>query len=224
MRTTPTQLACGTPQSLRCVASLFSLVAPWEMPKASGKPAAHSQDGFLSASSHGFGLSQGYHRRMSGDNLLGVPETLLPNDPAVTDALAELEQVRAFDLGELVKKNPKSSLLWALLSDELWAVGATLPSYAYARVGYHRGLDALRAAGWRGQGPVPWSHEPNRGVLRSLYALRRAAESFGETDEVERLTTFLNQSDRTAIAAIEATVRPVETVPVTEAIIIRGQD
>lgn len=161
---------------------------------------------------------------MSGENLLGVPETLLPDDPAVSDALAALDTVRAFDLGELVKKNPKSSLLWALLSDELWAVGATLPSYAYARVGYHRGLDALRGAGWRGHGPVPWSHEPNRGVLRALYALRRAAESFGETDEVERLTTFLNQSDPTAIAEIEATVRPVDAVPVTEAIIIRGQD
>jgi hypothetical protein len=161
---------------------------------------------------------------MSGDNLLGIPETLLPEDVEVTAALAEHDPVTANDLGQLVKQHPKSSLLWALLSEELWAVGAVLPSYAYARVGYHRGLDALRKAGWRGQGPVPWSHEPNRGVLLSLYTLRRAAESFGELDEVQRLTDFLAMSDPAAVAEIEATVRPVSELPVTEAIIIRGED
>jgi hypothetical protein len=161
---------------------------------------------------------------MSGDNLLGIPETLLPEDAEVTAALAEHDPITANDLGQLVKQYPKSSLLWALLSEELWAVGAVLPSYAYARVGYHRGLDALRKAGWRGQGPVPWSHEPNRGVLLSLYSLRRAAESFGELDEVQRLTDFLAMSDPTAVGEIEATVRRVSELPVTEAIIIRGED
>ena len=37
--------------------------------------------------------------------------------------------------------------------------------YAYARVGYHRSLDLLRRNGWKGHGPVPWEHEPNRGFL-----------------------------------------------------------
>jgi hypothetical protein len=68
-------------------------------------------------------------------------------------------------------------------------------SYAYARVGYHRGLDALRAAGWRGSGYVRWRHETNRGFLRSLEALRRAAEAIGETDEEERCALFLHQLD-----------------------------
>ncbi len=165
-----------------------------------------------------------YDRSMSGDNLLGLPETLLAEDTAVLEALAERSPATAADLGELVKQFPTSSLLWALLSEELWAVGAVLPSYAYARVGYHRGLDALRKGGWRGQGPVPWSHEPNRGVLLSLYTLRRAADAFGELDEVERLGDFLQMSDPRAIDAIEATIRPVSDTPVTEAIIIRGQD
>ncbi|SMQ71472.1 Protein of unknown function [Agreia sp. VKM Ac-1783] len=169
-------------------------------------------------------MSLAYHRDMSGDNLLGLPETLLPEDTAVMEALAERSPATAADLGELVKQFPTSSLLWALLAEELWAVGAVLPSYAYARVGYHRGLDALRKGGWRGQGPVPWSHEPNRGVLLSLYALRRAAEAFGEVDEVKRLGDFLQMSDPRAIDAIEATIRPVNDQPVTEAIIIRGQD
>ena len=68
-------------------------------------------------------------------------------------------------------------------------------AYAYARVGYHRGLDALRAAGWRGSGYVRWEHESNRGFLRSLDALRAAAAGIGETAEEERCATFLRQLD-----------------------------
>jgi len=135
---------------------------------------------------------------MPSQNLLGVPETLLPADPAVT---ADLETL---PLAEVVVAHPTSSLAWALLSDEAAARGADLEAYAYARVGYHRGLDALRGAGWRGQGPVPWSHEPNRGVLRSLFALRRGAAAIGETAEVERLGTFLADADPAAGPAIEA--------------------
>jgi Protein of unknown function (DUF3151) len=75
-------------------------------------------------------------------------------------------------------------------------------SYAYARTGYHRGLDALRRAGWRGQGPIPWEHEPNQGFLRSLRALGRAAEAIGESDEAERCDTFLRDSSATAADAL----------------------
>ncbi|ROS57898.1 uncharacterized protein DUF3151 [Frigoribacterium sp. PhB160] len=135
---------------------------------------------------------------MTSTNLLGVPETLLPAEP---DVLADLETL---DLVEVVTAHPTSSLAWALLSDEAAARGAELEAYAYARVGYHRGLDALRKAGWRGQGPVPWSHEANRGVLRALFALRRGAAAIGEADEVERLTTFLADADPAAAPAIEA--------------------
>jgi hypothetical protein len=135
---------------------------------------------------------------MPSQNLLGVPETLLPAEP---DVLADLESL---ELAEAVVAHPTSSLAWALLSDEAAARGADLEAYAYARVGYHRGLDSLRRAGWRGQGPVPWSHEPNRGVLRSLWALRRGAAAIGEADEVERLTTFLDDADPAAAPALEA--------------------
>jgi hypothetical protein len=134
---------------------------------------------------------------MSSTNLLGVPETLLPAEP---DVLAALESE---PLVVVVTAHPTSSLAWALLSDEAAAAGNDLEAYAYARVGYHRGLDALRKAGWKGQGPVPWSHEPNRGVLRALYALRRGAEAIGETSEVERLGTFLDDADPSASSAIE---------------------
>lgn len=127
------------------------------------------------------------------------PETLLPAEPEVTAALAADAPIAS-----VVVSHPSSSLAWALLADEAWARGATLESYAYARVGYHRGLDALRKAGWRGVGPVPWSHEPNRGVLRALFALRRAAEAIDEAGEAERLTDFLNASDPEALRALSA--------------------
>ncbi|MGH9093395.1 MAG: DUF3151 family protein, partial [Acidimicrobiales bacterium] len=83
---------------------------------------------------------------------------------------------------------------------EAWAALAELPGpvverYAYARVGYHRGLDALRAAGWRGSGFVAWRHPENRGFLRSLEALRAAAAEIGEDDEAERCALFLRQLD-----------------------------
>jgi len=130
-------------------------------------------------------------------NLLGVPETLLPDDPTVTEALATRPVV------DVVAEHPASSLAWALLADEADARGAVVEAYAYARVGYHRGLDSLRGAGWRGQGPVPWRHEPNRGVLRSLWALRRGAAAIGEEAEVERLDAFLRDADPTAVDHLE---------------------
>ncbi|MCS6563539.1 DUF3151 domain-containing protein [Curtobacterium flaccumfaciens] len=137
------------------------------------------------------------------ENLLPTPssnpETLLPAEPEVTAAIEADAPVAS-----VVVSYPSSSLAWALLADEAWARGATLESYAYARVGYHRGLDALRKAGWRGVGPVPWSHEPNRGVLRALFALRRAAEAIDEPGEPERLTDFLNASDPEALRALSA--------------------
>ena len=133
-------------------------------------------------------------------NLLAPEPTHLPEEPEVLDAIADPGQSAA----DVATAHPTSSLAWALLADEAFAAGRTLESYAFARVGYHRGLDALRRAGWRGQGPVPWSHEPNRGVLRALHALWRAAEAIGEQDEVERLATFLDDADPTARGRITA--------------------
>ncbi|MCW4466005.1 DUF3151 domain-containing protein [Glutamicibacter sp. MNS18] len=134
-----------------------------------------------------------------GKNLLGIPETLLPEE---TEVLARLEA--GDEPVDVAAKYPSSSLAWALLADEAHAAGQVVESYAYARVGYHRGLDALRRAGWKGQGPVPWRHEPNRGFLRALYALGRAAAAIGEAEEVQRIADFLNDSDPSAKAAIEA--------------------
>ena len=133
-----------------------------------------------------------------GENLLGIPATHLPQDPELNARLAAGDEPE-----DLARRFPSAQLPWALMAEDAWHEGREVDSYAFARVGYHRGLDALRRAGWRGQGPVPWRHEPNRGFLRSLYALGRGAAAIGEVEEVERIGKFLNDSDPTAKDAIE---------------------
>ena len=135
----------------------------------------------------------------------GPDETILPDpDPELVAALDSAAGDRAA-IRRAVERFPAEPLAWATYADATRAEGKPAISvYAYYRVGYHRGLDSLRKAGWRGQGPVPWRHEPNRGFLRSLYALGRAAAAIGETEEVDRIGKFLNDSDASAKAEIEA--------------------
>ena len=99
--------------------------------------------------------------------------------------------------------HPTSSLAWAVLAEEALAGDRTVEGYAYARTGYHRGLDALRGNGWKGHGPVPWEHEPNRGFLRALHALGVAAGRIGEDDEAARCRTFLADSSATAVSQLD---------------------
>ncbi|NUR79790.1 MAG: DUF3151 domain-containing protein [Dermatophilaceae bacterium] len=122
-------------------------------------------------------------------NLLGIPETRLAVDPAAEKLGSGVDPV------QVAAAYPASSLAWATLAEDALADGdRDVEAYAYARTGYHRALDALRKSGWRGQGPVPWSHEPNRGFLRALAALARAARAIGESDEEARCTQFLRDS------------------------------
>ncbi len=124
---------------------------------------------------------------MADMNLLGGPEpTFLPEDESVTAALED-----GTDVFDIVRRHPESSLAWSLVAELAWAQGSDIESYAYARVGYHRGLDALRRNGWRGHGPVPYSHPGNVGFLRCLSLLAQAADEIGETDEAQRCREFL---------------------------------
>ena len=122
------------------------------------------------------------------DLLAGPPATYLPEDPAAADLDAGADPVA------VAAAHPACLAAWAALADAAAARGEPVTSYAFARTGYHRGLDQLRRAGWRGHGPVPWEHVPNRGFLRSLHALGRAAAALGEQDEAERCRTFLQDS------------------------------
>jgi hypothetical protein len=88
------------------------------------------------------------------------------------------------------------------LAEQALRDGRSVESYAYARTGYHRGLDALRRNGWKGFGPVPFAHEPNQGVLRSIAALSRAAEAIDEKPETERCRQLLLDSDPEAGALL----------------------
>jgi Protein of unknown function (DUF3151) len=131
-------------------------------------------------------------------NLLGGPSpTELPDNAA---GRTSLEQ--GVDPVEVAARFPAFSAAWAELADQAFAKGEVIESYAYARTGYHRGLDQLRRAGWKGHGPIPWEHVPNRGFLRCLHALARAAAAIGEDDEAERCKTFLRDSSATAAEAL----------------------
>lgn len=123
----------------------------------------------------------------------GVQDTTLPpEDPAARDALdAALADGRLDAVRDVARTYPAFLDGWAHLAEAALNLGDEVGAYACARVGYHRGLDAIRRAGWRGQGPVPWHHTPNRGFLRSLWMLGRAAAAIGEHDEARRCATFL---------------------------------
>lgn len=125
-----------------------------------------------------------------------APRTLLPVDPATALLAAGGDPV------QVATQHPSSSAAWAALAEEALGREFWIEGYAYARTGYHRGLDSLRKAGWRGTGPVPWSHGPNQGFLRALHALAVAATAIGESDEAERCQKFLDDCDPAASIAL----------------------
>jgi Protein of unknown function (DUF3151) len=127
----------------------------------------------------------------------GVPETVIPEAPGqVQGALARAQAVpedqRKAALAAVAASFPRFIDVWAELAE---ISTDTIEGYAYARVGYHRGLDTLRGAGWRGSGYVRWRYPSNRGFLRALDQLRVRAAAIGEKDEEERCFLFLHQLD-----------------------------
>jgi hypothetical protein len=127
----------------------------------------------------------------------GVPETQLEPEPA--DALAALRE--ALGAPAAARREAVSGVVarWPRFLDAWARLGALarddVEAYACFRVGYHRGLDRLRQSGWRGSGYVRWRHAENRGFLRALDGLRRAAAAIGEVDEERRCDEFLHQLD-----------------------------
>lgn len=130
----------------------------------------------------------------------GTPATVLPPLPhemvAALDAATDTDAGgRREALAEVAVRWPRCLEAWAALAELAEQDGPVVDAYAFARVGYHRGLDALRGAGWRGSGYVRWQDDANRGFLRCLAALGRAAAAIGEEDEAERCRLFLRQLD-----------------------------
>ncbi len=136
---------------------------------------------------------------MTNHNLLAEPTpppTFLPDNSEAAQALADGE-----DPTSVAARFPAYSAAWAALAERALPTDP-VAAYAYARTGYHRGLDQLRRAGWRGHGPIPWEHEPNRGFLRTLYFLGEAAAAIGEQDEMNRTRDFLCDSSPAAAEAL----------------------
>lgn len=126
-------------------------------------------------------------------NLLGEPaETFLPAEPG-SELWAE-----GLEPAEVAEREPANTRAWALLAEAALAGNRDIEGYAFARTAYHRSLDALRRNGWRGHGPVPWSHEPNQGFLRALATLATASERLRDVEEAHRCREFLRESSREA--------------------------
>lgn len=107
-------------------------------------------------------------------------------------ALASEPPERKTAVGTVVADDPAFIEGWATLAT---LADEPIEAYAYARVGYHRGLDALRGRGWGGTGFVRWSQPSNRPFLTCLVRLRNAASEIGEVPEVQRIDEFLLQLD-----------------------------
>ena len=137
------------------------------------------------------------------NDMLAPPPVHLPQDPAAAalrDAQATGDAASARTaIAVILTDHPTSSLGWAMLAE---GEDDPITAYAFARTGYHRGLDALRGSGWKGFGPVPWDHTPNQGVLRAIAALALAARNIGETAEYDRCRALLSDCDPECVARL----------------------
>lgn len=120
-----------------------------------------------------------------------------PTETTIEEPVGSLEVLASADSAEaaaaVAARYPECLAAWASLGEYALEGSRPVEAYAYFRVGYHRGLDRIRRAGWRGSGRVPWAHEPNRGFLRSLRGLGAAAAEIGEDAEATRCAEFFAQ-------------------------------
>ena len=137
----------------------------------------------------------------------GLTTTVLPEaDVTLRDQLTRATSASEgrTAIAAIVAANPRYLDGWAALGD----VGRdVIERYTAYRVGYHRGLDTLRANGWRGSGYVRWAAPSNHGFLRCLLGLHLMAAAIGELDEAERCAQFLIQLDPTGVpGAVHASI------------------
>lgn len=134
---------------------------------------------------------------MEINDMLAPDPVKLPEDPAAGLDLDSATTLLAHPQSPLAWANKAEAALEDISSDE-----DKLAAYAFARTGYHRSLDRLRANGWKGWGPVPFDHEPNQGVLRAIATLARAAKVIGENDEYDRCRQMLSDADPASVAEL----------------------
>ena len=130
---------------------------------------------------------------MEFNDMLAPPPVHLPEDPAHgTDLLDDATAIA----------HPDSPAVWAARAERELAEGNQIVAYAYARTGYHRSLDRLRANGWKGWGPVPASHEANQPVLKAIAMLALASKAIGDDAEYDRCRQMLSDADPASVAAL----------------------
>lgn len=122
--------------------------------------------------------------------MLAPPPLHLPEDPAHGKDLLGRETALA---------HPDSPAVWAARAEAELDSGDVLIAYAYARTGYHRSLDRLRANGWKGWGPVPASHEANTPVLKAIAMLALASKAIGDDAEYDRCRQMLSDADPASV-------------------------
>ena len=126
----------------------------------------------------------------------GPPTTVLDPEPAeaitaLDAALAEPDADRRAAVASVAARWPRCLVAWASLGD----LGRDeVESYAYYRVGYHRGLDRLRANGGGEPGTSGGQARRTTGSCGRCRAWPTAA-TIGEDDEAERCAHFLAQCD-----------------------------
>ena len=126
----------------------------------------------------------------------GLPETVLPpEDPEIIELLDSAlklkdENQRRGKINEIAGNFPASIEVWKTVAMNGRDI---IESYAAFRVGYHRGLDALRKNGWRGSGYVRWRHPSNRGFLECLLGLQKISEEIRALEEADRCRIFVFQ-------------------------------
>ncbi|OHF37044.1 DUF3151 domain-containing protein [Corynebacterium sp. HMSC074A01] len=127
---------------------------------------------------------------MEINDMLAPPPLHLPEDPAHGKDLLDRETALA---------HPDSPAVWAARAEAELDSGDVLVAYAYARTGYHRSLDRLRANGWKGWGPVPASHEANKPVLKAIAMLALASKAIGDDAEYDRCRQMLSDADPASV-------------------------
>ena len=130
---------------------------------------------------------------MQLNDMLAPPPVTLPDDPAAGKDLQD--DVTAF-------AHPDSPAVWAARAEHELESGDPLVAYAYARTGYHRSLDRLRANGWKGFGPVPATHEPNRPVLKAIAMLALASKAISDEAEYDRCRQMLSDADPASVGEL----------------------
>ena len=135
---------------------------------------------------------------MKFDDMLAPPPVTLPADPAEGDGSTGVDLLD----DAVARAHPDSPAVWAARAEKELTEGDELIAYAYARTGYHRSLDRLRANGWKGWGPVPASHAPNRGVLKAIAMLALTSRAIGDTGEYDRCRQMLSDADPDSVATL----------------------